>query len=53
MATVYGSETGSGMTDLIGALLLTQFVGIPFSPLFGRFSSRIGTKRGIMLGVGW
>jgi UMF1 family MFS transporter len=53
MATIYGSEIGIGMIDLIGALLLTQFVGIPFSLLFGKFSSRIGTKRSIMLGLGW
>ncbi len=53
MATIYGSEIGIGMIDLIGALLLTQFVGIPFSLLFGKFSGRIGTKRAIMLGLGW
>ena len=53
MATIYGSEIGIGMTDLIGALLLTQFVGIPFSLLFGKFSRRIGTKQSIMLGLGW
>jgi MFS transporter, UMF1 family len=40
MATIYGSEIGIGQTDLIGALLLTQFVGIPFSLLFGRLASR-------------
>ena len=53
MATIYGSEIGIGMIDLIGALLLTQFVGIPFSLLFGKFSDRVGTKRLIMLGLGW
>lgn len=53
MATIYGSEIGIGMIDLIGALLLTQFVGIPFSLLFGKFSSKIGTKRAIMLGLAW
>lgn len=53
MATIYGSEIGIGMIDLIGALLLTQFVGIPFSLLFGKFSGKIGTKRAIMLGLGW
>ena len=53
MATIYGSEIGIGMSDLIGALLLTQFVGIPFSLLFGKFSGKIGTKRAIMLGLGW
>jgi UMF1 family MFS transporter len=36
MATIYGAEIGIGQVDLIGALLLTQFVGIPFSLLFGR-----------------
>jgi UMF1 family MFS transporter len=36
MATIYGSEIGIGQIDLIGALLLTQFIGIPFSLLFGR-----------------
>jgi UMF1 family MFS transporter len=53
MATIYGAEVGIGMMDLIGALLLTQFVGIPFSLLFGKFGTRIGTKRAIMLGLGW
>jgi hypothetical protein len=36
MATIYGAEIGIGTIDLIGALLLTQFIGIPFSLLFGR-----------------
>ncbi len=53
MATIYGSEIGIGMTDLIGALLLTQFVGIPFSLMFGKFSKVLGTKRSIMVGLGW
>jgi UMF1 family MFS transporter len=53
MATIYGAEIDIGMSDLIGALLLTQFVGIPFSLLFGKFSSKIGTKRAIMLGLVW
>jgi len=41
------------MIDLIGALLMTQFVGIPFSLLFGKFGKKIGTKRAIMLGLAW
>jgi UMF1 family MFS transporter len=40
MATIYGAEIGIGQTDLIGALLLTQFVGIPFSLIFGRLPQR-------------
>jgi UMF1 family MFS transporter len=53
MATIYGAEIGIGQTSLIGALLLTQFVGIPFSLLFGRFGRRIGTKRSIVIGLAW
>jgi UMF1 family MFS transporter len=53
MATIYGAEIGIGQTSLIGALLLTQFVGIPFSLLFGRFGQRIGTKRSIVIGLAW
>lgn len=51
MATVYGREIGIGQTDLIGALLLTQFIGIPFSILFGKLGGRIGAKRGIFLAL--
>ncbi len=53
MATIYGAEIGIGMSDLIGALLLTQFVGIPFSLLFGKFSHKLGAKRSIMVGLAW
>jgi len=46
-------DLGIGQTSLIGALLLTQFVGIPFSLLFVRFGQRIGTKRSIVIGLAW
>jgi len=52
MATIYGAEIGIGQTDLIGALLMTQFVGIPFSILFGRLAGRLGSKRSILLALG-
>ncbi len=51
MATIYGAEIGIGTNDLIGALLLTQFVGIPFAILFGRLAGLIGTKRSIYIGL--
>jgi UMF1 family MFS transporter len=51
MAAIYGAEIGIGTNDLIGALLLTQFVGIPFAILFGRLAGVIGTKRSIYLGL--
>jgi UMF1 family MFS transporter len=52
MATAYGDEIGIGTLDLIGALLLTQFVGIPCTILFGRITSRISTKSAILFGLG-
>jgi UMF1 family MFS transporter len=49
MATIYGKEIGIGQTDLIGALLMVQFVGIPFSFAFGWLAKRLGTKRSIYI----
>ena len=51
MAAIYGAEIGIDQTSLIGALLMTQFVGIPFSFAFGRLASYIGTKNSIMVGL--
>jgi MFS transporter, UMF1 family len=49
MATIYGNEIGIGQIDLIGALLLTQFVGIPFSLLFGRLPARGDPRQSFFL----
>jgi len=51
MATIYGREVGIGQSDLIGALLLTQFIGIPFSLVFGKLGERIGTKKAIYISL--
>jgi len=51
MATAYGDEIGIGMTDMIIALIITQFVGIPLTFGFGSLAKRVGTKRSIMLGL--
>ena len=51
LATIYGTEIGIGQTDLIGALLMTQFVGVPFSLLFGRLARRLGTKPSIYVAL--
>jgi len=52
MATAYGDEIGIGLTDMTIALIITQFVGIPFSFLFGALAKRFGTKRSILLTLG-
>jgi len=51
MATIYGREVGIGQTDLIGALLLTQFVGIPFALVFAKIAAKITAKKGIYLAL--
>lgn len=51
MATVYGTEIGLERGALIGAILLVQFVGIPFAFLFGGLAGRLGTKRAIFVGL--
>jgi len=51
MATAYGSEIGIGMTHLITALIITQFVGIPFTFLFGSLARWFGAKRSIYLAL--
>ena len=51
MATIYGAEIGIGQTALIGTLLMVQFVGIPFTFLFGWLAKKIGTKPSICLSL--
>lgn len=52
MATIYGkTELGLNTGDLIGALLLTQIVGVPGSLLFGLCSKKFGSKRMLFVGI--
>lgn len=51
MATIFGTEIGIASQHLIGALLLVQFLGLPFSLLFGRMATRIGTKQAIYVSL--
>jgi UMF1 family MFS transporter len=48
MATAYGAEIGVGLTHLIGALVLTQAVGVPCALLFGRLAARVGARRAVL-----
>ncbi len=52
MALDYGMSIGLKSTDLITALLITQFVGFPSAIVFGKFGARWGAKRGILFCIG-
>ena len=47
----YGTEIGLDENAMIGALLLTQFVGVPFGFAFGMLAGRIGAKPAVFLGL--
>lgn len=49
MATIYGTEIGIGQNDLIVALLITQFVGIPSTFFFGWLAGKISAKKALMI----
>ncbi|MFC4766247.1 MFS transporter [Effusibacillus consociatus] len=51
MAAIYGREIGIETTDLIAALLITQFVGIPFTLLFGKIAERLGSKSSLYISL--
>jgi UMF1 family MFS transporter len=51
MAVKYGQEINIGESEMIAAIALVQFVGIPFSFAFGAMAKRIGTKVSILIGL--
>ncbi len=52
MATVFGkAELGLGSGHLIAALLLTQLIGVPGSILYGKFATKIGSKKALLAGI--
>ncbi len=51
MATSYGSSLGIDSTQLVLALLVTQFVAFPSAIAYGRLSGRFGTLRMILIAV--
>jgi MFS transporter, UMF1 family len=52
MATAYGTEIGISQGAMIGAVVLVQFVGVPFAFLFGRLATRIGAKHAVLGALG-
>jgi MFS transporter, UMF1 family len=51
MATAFGTEIGIERSDLITAILLVQFIGVPFAFAFGMLAGKLGTKLSILLGL--
>ncbi|NOT25739.1 MAG: MFS transporter [Acidobacteria bacterium] len=51
MATIYGAEIGIDRDARIAAFVLVQFVGVPFSFLFGALAHRIGAKTAIFVAL--
>jgi len=51
MAVDYGLSLGFASSDLLTALLITQFVGFPAALAFGHLGARIGAKRGIWIAI--
>jgi UMF1 family MFS transporter len=51
MAAIYGAEVGIDSNAQIAAFVLVQFVGVPFSFLFGALANRIGAKTAIFIAV--
>jgi len=52
MATAYGTEIGISQGAMIGAVVLVQFVGVPFAFIFGRLATRIGAKHAVLGALG-
>jgi UMF1 family MFS transporter len=51
MAVDYGQALHFPTEDLIGALLVTQFVGFPAALVFGKLGEKLGAKTAILIGL--
>ncbi|MFK5912803.1 MAG: MFS transporter [Woeseiaceae bacterium] len=51
MAVDYGLSLGFNSSDLITALLMTQFIGFPAAIGFGYIANKLGTKQGILIAI--
>lgn len=51
MSTSYGTDLGIDSTQLVLALLVTQFVAFPSAIAYGNLAKRFGTKRMLKVGV--
>ena len=51
MSSIYAAEVGIPTESQIAAFVLVQFVGVPFSFLFGALAQRIGAKPAVFVSV--
>ncbi|MDU6011687.1 MAG: MFS transporter [Slackia sp.] len=51
LSTSYGADLGISSTQLVLALLVTQFVAFPSAIVYGRMGARFGTKRMLLVGI--
>jgi UMF1 family MFS transporter len=52
MATAFGDEIGIPTTQMMLALLMVQFVGVPFAFGFGLLADRVGARRAVFVALG-
>jgi UMF1 family MFS transporter len=48
MAGVYGAEIGIDRNAQVAAFVMVQFVGVPFTFIFGALAGKIGPKRALL-----
>ncbi|MDF1509135.1 MFS transporter [Robertmurraya sp. DFI.2.37] len=51
MSTAYGSDVGISSSTLLIVLFITQVVAAPFTVIFGKFGTKYGDKKMIMVGI--
>jgi MFS transporter, UMF1 family len=51
MAGIFGAEVGISLESLLPVFLLVQFIGVPFSFLFGRLAVKITAKRAVLVSL--
>ena len=51
VAAIYGAELGFDLTELVLAILLVQFAGIPFSIIFGRLPAHNDSRAPFYLAI--
>jgi UMF1 family MFS transporter len=53
MAAVFAAGMGISQTHIVGAMLVTQFVGVPFALVFANLAEKLGSKRAVMISLAW